>query len=111
MKIGTVQRDGKALLAAEKAGGVVVLADVMPDPPQSMMDVIAGGEETLRLIASALKAATPVRMDSVRWMPPIVNPGKVLCVALNNSANKARIMKGPRSFSSTTKPPWAALEL
>lgn len=33
--------------------------------------------------------------DEVTWLPPVLRPGKILCVALNNAANPGRILSGP----------------
>jgi 2-keto-4-pentenoate hydratase/2-oxohepta-3-ene-1,7-dioic acid hydratase in catechol pathway len=40
----------------------------------------------------------------LEWLPPVPRPGKIICVALNNSANSERIMSGPSTPATFTKP-------
>ncbi len=105
MKLGTIQRGGAALVAvASDDGNVVVLADVMRDAPADMLQVIAGKQDLLRKIEAAVKGQAGQPVDSFTWLPPVRRPGKVICVALNNSANKDRIMKGPNHPATFIKP-------
>lgn len=34
--------------------------------------------------------------DGISWLAPVLRPSKIVCVALNNSANSERIMSGPK---------------
>jgi len=40
----------------------------------------------------------------VAWLPPVRRPSKICCLALNNSANSDRILKGPKHPAMFTKP-------
>lgn len=40
----------------------------------------------------------------VVFHPPVANPSKILCLALNNSANADRILSGPKGPAAFTKP-------
>lgn len=51
-----------------------------------------------------LERGEPADLGAVSWCPPIPRPGKVVCVALNNSANKDRIMSGPDHPATFVKP-------
>jgi 2-keto-4-pentenoate hydratase/2-oxohepta-3-ene-1,7-dioic acid hydratase in catechol pathway len=55
-------------------------------------------------IAGLLKGAPTHATDSLHWLPPIPRPGKLTCLALNNSANKDRILKGPSHPALFHKP-------
>jgi 2-keto-4-pentenoate hydratase/2-oxohepta-3-ene-1,7-dioic acid hydratase in catechol pathway len=104
MKIGTVLRDGEAQVAVAVEGGIVLLKDAMVSPPRSVLEVIEGSDAELRRIAAAVATAKPGNTDGLRWLPPLPKPGKVLCLALNNSANKSRIMSGPTHPAMFIKP-------
>ena len=40
----------------------------------------------------------------VQWLAPVLRPGKICCLALNNSANADRIMQGPKHPAMFIKP-------
>jgi 2-keto-4-pentenoate hydratase/2-oxohepta-3-ene-1,7-dioic acid hydratase in catechol pathway len=94
--VGGAQRPAVALenCAVDLPAACGVLG--IPAPP-SVLDVIAGGnrfDETItRAVASGAGRAS---LDEAVLASPIPNPGKVVCLALNNSANKDRILSGPQ---------------
>ncbi|HEY9281800.1 MAG TPA: fumarylacetoacetate hydrolase family protein [Eoetvoesiella sp.] len=47
---------------------------------------------------------TRVSFDTVRILPSVQKPSKICCLALNNSANSERIVKGPSHPALFTKP-------
>lgn len=105
MKLGTILRDGKAIVvAANDQDHVVALCDVMPDAPASMEDLLEAGPAMLDRIRQALHGQDGLPVDEAHWLPPVRRPGKVICVALNNSANKTRIIKGPDHPAMFIKP-------
>lgn len=50
--------------------------------PGDLPDLIEQGADLVE-IANAFHAATPIDIDAVRILPPLPNPGKVICVGLN----------------------------
>ncbi len=79
--------------------------------PADMVTLIEGGEAALadaRAAYAAVKAnpsaVTLIPLDKVRWLPPVRKPGKVLGIALNNSASDARRISGPSHPMFFTKP-------
>lgn len=56
--------------------------------------------------AAEAAVAGPERLPlaAAQWAPPLLRPGKILCVALNNSANPDRIMSGPSTPAMFVKP-------
>jgi len=65
--------------------------------------LIEAGAHGLQLAGSALRHAQAQpdkvrRFDiaQVRWHAPVRRPSKIVCLALNNSANADRIIKGPK---------------
>jgi 2-keto-4-pentenoate hydratase/2-oxohepta-3-ene-1,7-dioic acid hydratase in catechol pathway len=69
--------------------------------PQDMLAVIDGGPALLAHLgevaaAPALPAGiVPISAGAVRWHPPVRKPGKILGVAMNNSASDARKISAP----------------
>jgi 2-keto-4-pentenoate hydratase/2-oxohepta-3-ene-1,7-dioic acid hydratase in catechol pathway len=55
-----------------------------------------------RAVTDGFDEAVPVRV--LTWLPPVPRPGKVICVALNNSANASRIISGPSHPATFNKP-------
>ncbi len=105
MKIGTVQIAGAPQLAvAMNEQQVVLLSEVWSEAPRDMLQVIAGAAPMAASIASLLDGAPTHTADSLHWLPPIPRPGKLTCLALNNSANKDRILKGPAHPALFHKP-------
>ena len=80
-------------------------------PYSNMMDVIAGGTDALAALGKMKKAieAAPEHFDGISLSqivlrPPVRSPSKIVCLALNNSANADRIMKGPKHPATFIKP-------
>src|ERR1700677_1897759 len=100
MKLGTVQHDGAARVAVAVDDERAVLLD-----PGLTMSGLIGDWATARPAAElAATAGQAVPVSGLRWLPPVPRPGKVICVALNNSANVDRIISGPAHPAAFTKP-------
>jgi 2-keto-4-pentenoate hydratase/2-oxohepta-3-ene-1,7-dioic acid hydratase in catechol pathway len=59
----------------------------------------AGSDAVRRAVAHAIAHPREVRrhrIDQVRWHAPVRRPSKIVCLALNNSANTDRIISGPK---------------
>lgn len=105
MKIGTIEREGVPLLVASMTyDQAIVLADVMADAPTDILQVISGNQTMLEAIATAIEGCQGQDIDTLKWLPPVPRPRKIVCLALNNSANKDRIMKGPSHPATFIKP-------
>lgn len=77
---------------------------------QSMRQIIAGADSILTAISNALAAVAtvdidPIPADELRWLPPVVQPGKVCAVAMNNSASNDRKISAPDHPAFFLKPP------
>ncbi|HWL45207.1 MAG TPA: fumarylacetoacetate hydrolase family protein [Ilumatobacter sp.] len=96
MRLGTVRTaDGGRVVAADGTGVWWV------DPRHgNVLDII----ENWAAAQPELGGGAPVDLATVTWRPPVTRPGKVICVALNNSANKDRIMSGPDHPATFIKP-------
>ncbi len=102
MKLGTVEADGTQRVA-------VALDDtraVLLAPGTTVAGLIgdwAAARPAVELAAGA-GAEEAVPVAGLSWLPPVPRPGKIICVALNNSANASRIMSGPAHPATFSKP-------
>jgi 2-keto-4-pentenoate hydratase/2-oxohepta-3-ene-1,7-dioic acid hydratase in catechol pathway len=102
MKLGTVSVDGEQRIAvAVDAGHAVVLY-----PGLTMTGLIEDWGTARAAVERAAEdgAGYGVPVGFLTWLPPVPRPGKVICVALNNSANAGRIMSGPDHPATFNKP-------
>jgi 2-keto-4-pentenoate hydratase/2-oxohepta-3-ene-1,7-dioic acid hydratase in catechol pathway len=101
MRIGTVLIEGKQRLAvAVDDKRAAVLGESFTD----IVDVITRWSDVRSSIEAEAARASVMNVDELHWLPPVPRPGKVVCVALNNSANKDRIMRGPAHPATFIKP-------
>ncbi len=119
MKLATVEKDGHRFVAAAGPDDTLIdiedlllLSSRNDHAPriQSMKQIIARAATTLPAIAEALANAADLdveRIDpeTVRWLPPVYQPGKVCAVAMNNSASNARKISAPDHPAFFLKPP------
>ncbi len=102
MKLGTVSVDGEQRIAvAAGAEHAVVLY-----PGLTMTGLIEDWAAARAAVQGAVEdgAGGAVPVSFLSWLPPVPRPGKVICVALNNSANASRIMSGPSHPATFNKP-------
>jgi 2-keto-4-pentenoate hydratase/2-oxohepta-3-ene-1,7-dioic acid hydratase in catechol pathway len=101
--------DNQTLVDVEEVFG---RAGVSPrSVPRSMLELIEAGPELTGILrdvaaraSSGLLGLTPYATDDVEWQAPVINPSKICCLALNNSANAERIMSGPKHPAMFVKP-------
>jgi 2-keto-4-pentenoate hydratase/2-oxohepta-3-ene-1,7-dioic acid hydratase in catechol pathway len=112
MKLASFSFEGEDKLGVLVAEGRVVdiaaaLGAATGAPPQAwardMLALIQAGEPALEDVRNALRwveanpgSAPLIPADRVTWHPPVRNPTKLCCLALNNSANVDRIVSGPK---------------
>jgi 2-keto-4-pentenoate hydratase/2-oxohepta-3-ene-1,7-dioic acid hydratase in catechol pathway len=102
MKLGTVRSAGQQRIAVENADGYAV---TLADLDLSVLDALRDWPAVRTTIEQWLATAGPgAPVDALDWLPPIPRPGKVLCVALNNSANSDRVLSGPSHPATFIKP-------
>ncbi len=104
MKLGTVLVDGAQRVAVALPGDELA---VLLQTGLTVTGVLRNWPVVAQDIAETVAAqpgseAVPVR--ELDWLPPLPRPGKVICVALNNSANVDRIMSGPSHPATFNKP-------
>jgi len=60
--------------------GVVSLADIVSgESPQAALEKLIGEFDTLRPRLESLRSGTAIPLQSVRLLPPVPRPGKILC--------------------------------
>ena len=81
------------------------------DVPRTLLELIESERVTLFEVQAAIDRAiarpgTIERFSPahVIWQPPVRRPSKICCLALNNSANRERILRGPSHPAMFTKP-------
>jgi 2-keto-4-pentenoate hydratase/2-oxohepta-3-ene-1,7-dioic acid hydratase in catechol pathway len=100
VKLGTVQRDGalRVAVAADDERAALL------DPDVTMTGLIGDWAAARPAVERAVAQAALIPVGELEWLPPVPRPGKVVCIALNNSANADRIMSGPAHPAAFTKP-------
>lgn len=81
------------------------------DLPRTLLELIESERVTLATVRAAVDCAIAApriverfAQSAVSWQPPVRRPSKICCLALNNSANSDRILRGPRHPAMFTKP-------
>jgi len=90
VKLASFRADG-----GDRVGMAVSDTELVELDARDMQEIIEG-----RSVAPKKKRFS---LDGIRWLPPVRRPTKIVCLALNNSANADRIMKGPKHPASFIK--------
>jgi len=101
MQLSSFEYQGKRCIGVRKNNKIVVIESA------TMKQLIAMGDKGLDMANKVLKNsshATVVGFDSIRWLPPITNPGKICGVAMNNSASNERKISAPDHPAFFLKP-------
>lgn len=102
MKLGTVSASGAQRVAVAVDDSRAVLLAPGLTVAGLIADWATERAAVERAATSGAEEAVPVA--TLSWLPPVPRPGKVICVALNNSANADRIMSGPDKPATFNKP-------
>ena len=87
MRLCTIMNGGKAVVGVKNGDGKIIdLSKQMPRGPKSVVEILAGGKKVQAEVAKACakpKAGATVSAKSAKYLCPIPNPGKILCIGLN----------------------------
>ena len=88
MRLCTIMNGGKPVVGVKTGDGakIIDLSKQMPRGPKSVVEILAGGPKLQAAVAKACakpKAGATVSAKSAKYLPPIPNPGKILCIGLN----------------------------
>ncbi|WP_043832655.1 fumarylacetoacetate hydrolase family protein [Muricoccus aerilatus] len=90
MRFATFRRgDSTGLAAAAPGGGFHGLLATDANFPGTLDSLVAAGPEALKAAGQALLSAPAVSLESVELLPPLTNPGKIICVGLNYADHSA----------------------
>ena len=90
MKLASFHAGGR-----DRVGMAVSETELAELDVRDMLEVIEG--------KSAVPTKNVFPIEKIRWLPPVCRPSKIVCLALNNSANADRILKGPKHPASFIK--------
>jgi 2,4-didehydro-3-deoxy-L-rhamnonate hydrolase len=80
MKVYTFQDEGGSRVGIERNGGLVDVSDIAP----TVLGLIRGGATLQKSVTeTARERKISVPLAAARLLPPIPNPGKVLCSGIN----------------------------
>jgi acylpyruvate hydrolase len=83
MRFAVYEKEGRRGLAVERGnGGATGLLASDPGYPGDLSDLIASGAD-FTAVGQALAAGQPIDLNSVRLLPPLPRPGKIVCIGLN----------------------------
>ena len=82
MKLASYVHEGRESFGLVLEGGLFDLGSRLAGRASSLVDVLCGvaREDALRLSATA---KPEIAFEAVRFLPPVVRPGKILCVGIN----------------------------
>ena len=107
-RIGVVLEGGDLIDLADALRATGMSDDTVP---RTMLELIESESVTLAVIRDAVArvvgssaAVAQFSPNDVVWHPPVRRPSKICCLALNNSANTDRILRGPKHPAMFTKP-------
>jgi 2-keto-4-pentenoate hydratase/2-oxohepta-3-ene-1,7-dioic acid hydratase in catechol pathway len=94
MRLLTFARDGESRFGIEVAGGVLDVHAADPKLPASLHAYLFDAQRlhaALAALAAAPPAAYIVAAASVRYLPPIAAPQKIVCIGLNYRDHAAEV--------------------
>lgn len=112
MRLASVQEGERAFLGLGIDDHIVDLGEALgAQAPADMIALIQAFDALKGPIARAEAAARAnpsayrtYAFDQLSWRAPVPNASKICCLALNNSANADRILKGPAHPATFVKP-------
>jgi 2-keto-4-pentenoate hydratase/2-oxohepta-3-ene-1,7-dioic acid hydratase in catechol pathway len=90
MKLLSFAADGKDWFGALRDGGVVTLNDKIAQPSLRAA-LAAGAMEKIRDVAQ--RAAPDRKLDEIKFLPVIPQPGKILCAGINYRSHAAEMAR------------------
>ncbi len=115
MRLASYEHDGKlrfgAVLGEELLDLGGVDGSMLGISARSILELIEAGAPALEQARDIVHAVAAGRVTTARlplsevlWRAPVLRPSKICCVALNNSANRDRIISGPSHPATFIKP-------
>lgn len=86
MRLVTFDQNGAARLGVCVGNSVVDLSVAAPDLPRDLVALIRAGKDAFAATERAAKAAPTearIPLAQVKFLPPVTQPGKIICLGLN----------------------------
>jgi acylpyruvate hydrolase len=86
MRLAAFEQAGTARLGLVEDDSIIDLAEAAPDLPRDLVGLIRAGAPAFAAAAQAARTARPAArhaLAGLRFLPPIPNPGKIICLGLN----------------------------
>ena len=106
MKLASVKIKDTIVLALDYSDTHLLLLENLYADMQALIADAADAQEAIkeRIASTASDSELIVDKSDIDWMPPLLNPGKVCGVAMNNSASNSRKIKAPDHPAFFLKP-------
>ncbi len=92
MRLATVKSKGKAVLTIARGDDLFDVSALGTHMPSDMLAALQGGRDALGAIEEASDSApSSALLDAreIEFLPPLVQPGKIICVGLNYADHSA----------------------
>lgn len=108
MKLVSFIFDGADRIGLRRNDGEIVAIGDLPElaspADPTMIDLIMSGPAGVEAVRQAARSGSIIAADDVCFLPPVPNPGKIVGVAMNNSASNARKISAPDHPAFFLKP-------
>jgi acylpyruvate hydrolase len=92
MRLLAFNKNGSQHIGVLTGEEVIDLSIAAPSLPKELVEIIEGGEHTLKQIREAItseSAASRIAITDIDWLPPTRKAGKIICLGLNYAAHAA----------------------
>ncbi|MEK9683906.1 MAG: fumarylacetoacetate hydrolase family protein [Rhodospirillaceae bacterium] len=92
MRLLAFHKNGSQHIGVLTGEEVIDLSIAAPSLPKELVEIIEGGENTLKQIREAItseSAASRMAITDIDWLPPTRKAGKIICLGLNYAAHAA----------------------
>ncbi|MDX1404081.1 MAG: fumarylacetoacetate hydrolase family protein [Woeseiaceae bacterium] len=107
MKFASFRVDGRDSFGVAAPQNRIVDLGIAAGAPRSLLALIEAGEAGLEFASSVAdneKDAVVISQATLEWLPPVVRPGKICGIAMNNSASNERKISAPDHPAFFLKP-------
>ena len=100
MRLVNFKRGREAAIGVRGEAGLVDLSVAAPNLPRDMTGFLAAGKGAMAKAARAARRPPPeaIVKGRVNYLPPIANPGKIICVGLNYGDHAAEANLTPPDY-------------
>ena len=108
MKLASYEHNGRQSFGVVTDRGIVDAIALLPDGPRSVRELLQAGPDAMAALSQAVNAAATVMpLADVRLLPPVLDPPKLLALAVNYEAHHNELKRPdalPADARHTTTP-------